>query len=40
MAVIAGGAVRTYKTTPLMTIEEGLQAMRRGAEAGYRPPGA
>ena len=40
MAVIAGGAVKTYKTTPLMTIEEGLQAMRRGAEAGYRPPGA
>ena len=40
MAVIAGGAVKTYKTTPLMTIEEGLQAMRRGAEAGYRPPGS
>ena len=40
MAVIAGGAVKTYKTTPLMTIEEGIQAMRRGAEAGYRPPGA
>ena len=40
MAVIAGGAVKTYKTTTLMTIEEGLQAMRRGAEAGYRPPGA
>ena len=40
MAVLAGGAVKTYKTTPLMTIEEGIPAMRRGAEAGYRPPGA
>ena len=38
MAVLAGGAVKTYKTTPLMTIEEGIEAMRKGAEAGYRPP--
>ncbi len=42
MAVSAGGAVKAIKTTPLMTIEEGTQAMRRGAEAAasYRPPGA
>ena len=39
LAVNAGGAVKAYKTTPLVTIEEGLEAMRRGAEAGYRPPG-
>ena len=38
MAVLAGGAVKTYKTTPLMTIEEGIEAMRKGAEAGYRQP--
>ena len=37
---LAGGALKTYKTTPLMTIEEGIEAMRRGATAGYRPPTA
>jgi uncharacterized protein with GYD domain len=39
LAVTAGGAVKAYKTTPLMTIEEGIQAMQKGAEIGYRPPG-
>ena len=40
LAVAAGGAVKSYKTTPLMTIEEGLQAMRTGGEVAalYRPP--
>jgi hypothetical protein len=37
---LAGGALKTYKTTPLMTIEEGIEAMRKGATAGYRPPTA
>lgn len=40
MAVAAGGAVRTCKTTPLMTLEEGVAAMRKAGEAGYRPPGS
>jgi uncharacterized protein with GYD domain len=42
LAVSAGGAAKAVKTTPLMTIDEGLQAMRKGAEAAalYRPPGA
>src|SRR6266511_1056635 len=34
LAIAAGGAAKTYKTTPLVTIEEGLQEMRKGAEAG------
>lgn len=34
----AGGAVKAYKTTPLMSIEEGLAAMRQAGGAGYRPP--
>jgi uncharacterized protein with GYD domain len=34
----AGGAVRAAKTTPLMTIEDGLEAARKAAGAGYRPP--
>lgn len=40
LAITAGGAVRAYETTPLMTIEEGLQAMRKGGDAAstYRPP--
>jgi uncharacterized protein with GYD domain len=38
LAAHAGGAVQAYKTTPLMTIEEGLGAMSKAAGAGYRPP--
>ena len=38
MAIAAGGAAKAFKTTPLMTVEEGIQAMGKGAEAGYRPP--
>jgi uncharacterized protein with GYD domain len=39
IAAAAGGAVRTIKTTPLMTLEEGIEAMRKAGTAGYRPPG-
>jgi uncharacterized protein with GYD domain len=40
IVVSAGGAVKAIKTTPLMTVEEGVQAMRKGADAAstYRPP--
>jgi uncharacterized protein with GYD domain len=40
MTVMAGGAVKAYKTTPLLSIEEGITAMRKGGEAAgiYRPP--
>ena len=39
MVVSAGGAVKASKTTPLMTINEGLQAMRKGGDtlAGRTP---
>jgi uncharacterized protein with GYD domain len=42
MVFSAGGAARSIKTTPLMTIEEGVEAMRKGgaAAARYRPPSA
>jgi uncharacterized protein with GYD domain len=42
IVVSAGGAVKSYRTTPLMTIEEAVEALRRGAEAraSYRPPAA
>jgi len=39
LAASAGGAVKAIKTTPLMTIEEGIEAMGKAAGAGYRPPG-
>jgi uncharacterized protein with GYD domain len=38
LAAAAGGALKAIKTTPLMTMEEGMDAMRKAAEAGYRPP--
>jgi uncharacterized protein with GYD domain len=38
LAVAAGGAVKASKTTPLMTIDEGLQAMSKAGGSTYRPP--
>jgi uncharacterized protein with GYD domain len=40
LAVAAGGAFKSFKTTPLMEISEGIEAMRKAAEAGYQPPGS
>jgi uncharacterized protein with GYD domain len=40
MAVGAGGAVKSYKTTPLLTAEEGVAAMKKASSTGYRPPGS
>jgi uncharacterized protein with GYD domain len=41
LAIASGGAMKAYKTTPLLAIDDGLQAMRRAAEAApaYRKPG-
>lgn len=36
IAVSAGGACRNIKTTPLLTIEEGLQAMEQAGTCGYK----
>jgi len=38
LATSAGGALKAIKTTPLLTIEEGIEAMKKAAGAGYRPP--
>ena len=40
VAVAAGGAIKASKTTPLLTVEEGLEALRRGGEVAQlsRPP--
>ena len=39
LAAAAGGAVKAMRTTPLMTVDEGIQAMGKAAGTGYRPPG-
>lgn len=39
LAVAAGGAFKTHKTTPLMTMADGVEAMKKAGGAGYRPPG-
>ncbi len=38
MAVMAGRAVKAVHTTPLITWEEGIEAMRNAYKAAYRPP--
>jgi uncharacterized protein with GYD domain len=38
MAATAGGALKAIRTTPLMSIDEGIEAMRLAAGAGYSPP--
>ena len=39
IAAAAGGAMKSIKTTPLMTIREGMQAMRKAKRSTYTPPG-
>lgn len=40
LAAAAGGAMKASKTTVLMSIEEGIEAMARAGDTAYRPPGA
>ncbi len=37
LAISAGGALNAVKTTPLMALDEGLEAMRKAGESTYRP---
>src|SRR6476660_10504795 len=37
LAFAAGGALRNCQTTPLMTITEALDAMRKAGTCGYKP---
>jgi uncharacterized protein with GYD domain len=38
LAAAAGGAIRSIKTTPLMTTSEGIEAMKKAAKSGYKAP--
>src|SRR5271156_4242660 len=35
VAIGAGGACRSFKTTPLLTLEEGMEAMKQAGTCGY-----
>jgi uncharacterized protein with GYD domain len=37
-AVSAGGATKAIKTTTLMSIEDGIEALKKATGAGYQPP--
>jgi uncharacterized protein with GYD domain len=38
MAASAGGAVKSLKTTPLLSPFEGIEAMRKAGSSSYQPP--
>ena len=37
MAFAAGGACKSVQTTPLLSVQEALEAMKRAKESGYKP---
>ena len=39
MAVAAGGALRAFKTTVLISMSDAIEAMRKAGALNYRPPG-
>jgi uncharacterized protein with GYD domain len=39
LAIAAGGALASHETTVLMTVEETLEALRKGSGIAYRKPG-
>jgi uncharacterized protein with GYD domain len=38
MAAAASGGIASVRTTVLMSMEEGMKAMRKASASGYRPP--
>jgi len=40
IAFAAGGALKTVKTTPLLTATEAMEAMKRASKTGYRAASA
>lgn len=37
LAIGAGGSCKAVKTTPLLSVEEGIAAMKKAGGSGYRP---
>jgi uncharacterized protein with GYD domain len=40
LAIAAGGALRSYETTVLLTVEDLMEALKKAKAVRYRPPGA
>ena len=40
LAIGAGGALRSFETTVLLSVDETLDALRKAGQVSYRPPGA
>ena len=40
MSVAGGGSVKSIKTTPLLTIKDGLEALAKAGTSGYKPIGS
>ncbi len=38
MAIGGSSGLSSYKTTPLLTMDESMEAMRKASGTGYRPP--
>ena len=38
LAVISAGHMKRYKTTPLLTVQEAMDGMRKAGELTYQPP--
>jgi uncharacterized protein with GYD domain len=37
LAIASGGALKSTKTTPLLTVEEGIAALKKASTSGYKP---
>jgi uncharacterized protein with GYD domain len=40
LAITGGGALSSYETTALLTVDETMDAMRKAQHIGYKAPGA
>ena len=40
LAITSGGALSSYETTVLLTVEETIEALRKASNIGYKAPGA
>jgi uncharacterized protein with GYD domain len=38
MAIASSGAMSSYRTTPLLTVDDAVAAMKKAAGVGYQPP--
>lgn len=37
LAIAAGGALKSTKTTPLLTVSQGISALKKAGKSGYTP---